>query len=185
MKKVVLAGLVLLIVFAVGAHAEQSNDDTVTISKSQLTPEQLTKLQQEELEKKVATYGKWVGIGREVGVAVNSSLEAITTQADHFAHTGVGKFTMVLVAWKVIGDQAVHLIVGLLEVLLMLPLWIWSYRRFCIPRSMVIKKGQGFWGAKEYEVVNKFDPENPAICIGHWVALLLIGTVVLFTVFSY
>ncbi len=184
MKRVV-AILILVAAFASGVQAQQANDETVAIPKSQLTADQLANIQQQQLDQKIATYGKWVGIGKEVGVAVNSSLESITNQADHFAHTGVGKFTMVLVAWKVIGDQAIHLIVGLLEALVMLPLWIWSYRRFCIPRSLVIKKGPGFWGEKEYEIVNRFDPDSAAICIGHWVALGVIGVVMLFTIFSY
>src|SRR5205807_1312407 len=107
--KKILVVMLLTLSFAVFANAQaqsqSGNEDTVTIPKSQLTPEQLQKVQQEQLDEKIKTYGKWVGIGKEVGVAVNSSLESITNQADHFAKTGVGKFTMVLVTWKVIGTM--------------------------------------------------------------------------------
>ncbi len=139
--------------------AQQSND-TVVVEEDDLTPDQLAKIQQKQVEdsidQRIAHYGKWVGLGKEVGVAVDSSLSAITNQADHFSQTGVGKITIALVIWKVLGDQAVHILAGGVEFLIFLPIWVWSYRKFCMSHRVLIEKGPGFFGQKKWEVVAPF-----------------------------
>lgn len=197
MKKIILAlplFLVLLFCSDVSALAQDNkNQDTVTMKKSDLTPDQLAKIQKDQtvgdINKRIETYGKWVGMGKEIGEAVDSSLGAITNQADHFAHTGVGKLTVALVIWKVVGDQAVHIVAGIIEVLIFLPLWIWSYRKFCFAHRVLVKKEAGFFGAKQWEVVSNLDRDHSITkeeaLTAHLVSIGIIGIVLLFTVFSY
>src|SRR6266576_3674649 len=123
--------LAVALLLAISAFA-QDKDEKVTVPKSMLTREQLSALNQKNLRENVSG---WAGIGKEVGEAVNSSLQAITTQSNNFAQTSVGKLTVLLVIWKVIGDEFLHIAVGLLELVILLPIWIWSYRRVCITRS--------------------------------------------------
>lgn len=181
------------------AQQSQTSDDTVVVKKSDLTPEQLAKVQQQNadasIDERIQRYGKWVGLGKEVGIAVNSSLGAITDQADHFSKTGVGKLTIALVVWKVLGDQAVHIMAGTVELLVFLPLWIWSYRKFCISHRVLVEKGPGFFGQKKWQVVAPFsdrgyDEEElhdttEMVLWVHWGLLAVLTIVWLITVFSY
>jgi hypothetical protein len=173
--------------------AQAPSDETVVVKKSDLTPDQLSKIQQqkavEDIDQQISRYGKWVGLGKQVGIAVDSSLSAITDQAEHFAKTGVGKVTVALVIWKVLGDQIVHIVGGIVELLVFLPLWIWSYRKFCLPHRVLAEKAQGFFGAKKWATVSALDSMNDemkaAVPIVHWVAGGVLMIVVLLTVFSY
>lgn len=118
------------------------NQDMVSIPRDKLT-------EQQRAELKMNNAQSWVGMGKEIGEAVNSSMAAISTQSNNFAQTPVGKLTAMIVIWKVIGDQAIHVFGGLLELLIFVPIWIWSYRRTCITRR--IKTGKGVWETVKYE----------------------------------
>jgi hypothetical protein len=124
--------LVLILLCALPTWAQQA-DEKVTVPTSLLTQDQLAELRRKNLGDKVVG---WAGVGKEIGEAVNSSLQAVTVQSNNFAQTGVGKLTVVLVIWKVIGSEFVHIVTGLLELLIFIPLWIWSYRRTCITRAI-------------------------------------------------
>lgn len=160
---------------------------TVSVPKSSLTPQQQLNLKQQEVH-------GWVGIGKEVGEAVNGSLEAITHNANDFAHTGVGKVTMALVIWKVLGDQAVHIIAGFLILVIGLPLWIWSYRRTCLPRRILIENTilPDKTHTKKWQIVNDRDPDNRSknelhdvFLVVHYLGLAVYIIILLITVFSY
>jgi hypothetical protein len=104
-------------------------DSVVSIRRSQLTAQQISAIEQQQVADKIQTYGKWVGFGKEVGEAVNGSLSAVTEQTSKFAQTGVGRLTVALVIWKVVGDQAVHFVAGFAILMVGLAIWIPSYRR--------------------------------------------------------
>ncbi len=132
--------------------AQQPSQQTVTISKEMLTKEQLQAVEQQQIDQKIATYGKWVGLGKEVGEAVNGSLSALTTQADTFAKTGVGKFTMFMVAYKVLGNDLLGVLIGIPLMILFTFLFIWSYRRSCLVYSVLVKVDAD--NTKHYDKVN-------------------------------
>ena len=205
MKRFVFAALFLAVVMfcaaaPITAQQNQNGDDgTVVMKKSDLTQDQLAKVQQQktdaDIDQRIQRYGKWVGLGKEVGVAVDSSLGAITDQADHFSKTGVGKLTIALVIWKVLGDQAVHIVAAGVELMLIIPLWIWSYRKFCFSHRILVEKGPGFFGQKKWQVIaplsdrgyneKELQATSEFMVWMHWGALLFFGIVWLFTVFTY
>lgn len=98
-----------LLIFASLGIAQTS--DQVLINKADLPPAVLAQLEQKS---QVEKYGSYVGLGKEIGEAVKGSLSAFTDETDKFAKTGVGKFTMALVAYKVVGLQLIQLLFGLL-----------------------------------------------------------------------
>ena len=79
--------------------------ETVTINKSDLTPEQLQKLQTQaqvkQITSNVQTVSQWAGAGKEIGVAIKEGLGAASDGVANFAATPPGKLTMFLIAWKV------------------------------------------------------------------------------------
>jgi len=172
--KFILAA-VLGLVLSAGIQAD--DQEKVTVPKSMLTKEQLGQLNQGNLRDNVSA---WAGVGKEVGDAVNSSLQAITTQSNNFAQTGVGKVTMAIVVWKIFGDQLIHVIGGAIEVVLFAPIWIWSYRKTCMTRSIKV-------GKDTYEkiVYNPSSYGDMTPRIAHCLALVAFVIVVGFTVYSY
>ncbi|HEU5114653.1 MAG TPA: hypothetical protein VFT82_02720, partial [Candidatus Paceibacterota bacterium] len=145
--------------FAQNNQGNQSQNDTIMVRKSDLPPELVKQLESQrelaQMSQKIETYGKWVGLGKEVGVAVNDSLSALTTQADKFSNTGVGKFTMFLVAYKVLGKDLLGALIGTPLLVAFFVVWIWSYRKNCIERPVLTSESKD--GEKKFTVANSDD----------------------------
>lgn len=154
LKFILFASLMLA---PLGAAAQQSqSDDKVTISKSQLTKDQLADLDKQALDQKISQYGKWVGVGHEIGTAVNESLSAVTTNAATFSQTDVGKMTIALVIFKVAGKELIALAVGLVFLITFVPLWSWSFYKNCVTRRILLEDNKQT--GKRWELIN--DPAD-------------------------
>jgi len=152
---------ITLAVFVAGSALAQSApaEETVSVPKSMLTPHQQATVEQAALKQRVAAYGEWVGLGKEIGQAVDSSLGALTERADQFAKTRVGTFTLALVAWKVLGQDAMGMLFAAILLFVAVPIWLWSYWRMCVPRRVCVKRGADGKPA-EWQVVNQ-GPSDP------------------------
>lgn len=146
MKRILAIALVLLATVPLSAD-DQQGEEVVSVPKSILTKEQAGKLAEYNFAKKVETYGKWVGVGHEVGVAVNEGLSAVTTQANSFASTPVGKWTMAVIVFKVVGKDIIGLLFAIGVIAVGLPAWIWSYRKY-LPRQALGHESIGKDGTK-------------------------------------
>lgn len=180
MKRIML---VLILMCSLGSFAQTATNDsdkiTITVPKSSLTPEQKQSVDQANIK-------SWVGIGKEVGVALNEGLGAITTQANNFAQTPVGKLTAVLIVFKVMGDAAVHIAVGLGTLLVGVPIWLWSYRK-CLPKKIAVEAFDSTTGkltSRTYKFVEPSTDSDDWRGV-HWGIMALGMIVVLTTIFSY
>ena len=155
---------------------------TVLMAQNQnvtLTPEQMKQLgiSQEQVEKvktvtniteNLETAGKWAGMGKEIGIAANETLKAITGTAVDVSKTDLGKFTMLLVAWKVVGHDMIRIAFGCVLMLIIIFSSILLYRNNT-DRSVLIsrkwdKEGKGW--QKDYKFVQEeSDYKNFAIGI--------------------
>lgn len=126
--------LVLLPLMVVTMPLSAQDTSKVMISKSELTPAQLRVAQQAS---RVDELRPWVGMGKEVGEAVNSSLAAVTEQTSKFADTNVGRFTMFIVAWKVLGEDILGFVWGFAIIFIGVPIVVWSYRKHCYTQILV------------------------------------------------
>lgn len=187
----VFAIVAIVILSTVSAVAQQP-EESVTIPKSQLTDQQKADLATKQLSDKQAMFGKWVGIGDEVGKAVNSGLSAVTTQANAFAQTPVGKWTMFVIVFKVIGEKFVGYLVGACMFIFGVPIWIWSYRKY-IPHKYLSKINYGPDGKKlsvEYgfglgEGKNTLSSDDAGgWVIGHWCVLAVLAIAAFVVMFS-
>lgn len=134
MKTKMLACAVLL---ASAFALAQQQEETIVVKKSDLTKDQLAQVEARNMQQKVESYGKWVGIGHEVGTAVNESLVAITSNAQSFSQTAPGRVAMFLVIYKVIGHDILGVLVAAVLLVIGLPVWIWSYKRY-IPHKFLV-----------------------------------------------
>jgi len=153
MKKVIV--FFMFVMLAVVSNAQSQ---TVNVPVDQLTPTQLLKIQSDakiaELEKKLQTYGNWVGVGGEIGTAVKEGLSAVVDVADKFGKTDVGKFTMIMIAYKVMGKDFIRIIIGLLFFLVFSTfLFIYHKRHFTVRRIAIEDNGWKFWLPKKYQII--------------------------------
>lgn len=170
-KTIILMTIMAFLVIAIAPKAEaQANvnginlNEQVVVNASDLTPAQLAKIeaqqklaaanaQIEDLQRKVDTYGKWVGVGGEIGTAVKEGLTAVVDVADKFGSTDVGKFTMTLIAWKVMGKDIIQIFLGLFFFVVLTVIIIKVYRRVCMPRKVLIENPGFMKYPKKYEVI--------------------------------
>lgn len=122
--------------------------NTKSLSLENLTPENVNKYAQ---------------MGKGLGIAINEGLGAVTKNVEQFAQTSAGKWLMVLITWKVMGNDAVGLartaaqfIVGGTLLVLGTPFFIYIYRRNCVAYPLLKSKTKvGFLTVKkEYAGVN-------------------------------
>lgn len=141
-------------------YAQTQPVETVTIPKSELTSTQLAKITTEEQLAKVETYGKWVGAGKEVGVAIREALLSVVDVADKFGNTKVGEFTMYMVAWKVMGIDFVRIFLGIIFAMVVTTIIFKSLRKMYPHKILTKGNGFRFWEPKEYQIINGVDYEG-------------------------
>ena len=141
-KRVMTFALLMSTVFAAAALSQTTTDNSnkVVVDRSILTADQLRQVQTSQTLDQVAQIGQYAGLGKEIGEGVNGALSAITDNANKFANTKVGVYTMWLVAYKVVGGRALRFVVGGIMLLLMFPTLVWAFRRNAIVRPILSKE---------------------------------------------
>lgn len=112
----------------------------------------------------VQAANEWVDFGKNVGSAMDAGLSALTKNANEFAGTDAGRFTMLVIAWKVAGKDAIGLLdrftgitVGMSALVVALVIYVWVVRRFFMSRTVVLKKTGGLFSPTrvvEYGLIN-------------------------------
>ncbi len=115
----------------------------------------------QKIEKDIEKIGEYVGVGKEIGMAIDTSLGALAYHIDKISQTNVGKFTMFMVGWKIMGQDAVGYLVGILMLFTFLFIWIWSwyknfYRR-SVPKLVEIQERKWYQLWKKHKVLETQD----------------------------
>ena len=156
--------LIAILTLAMLAVATPSFSDTVDVDITKLDAVQLRAYQEmKTLAAKSAVstaldnltpekMDKYAQMGKGLGVAINEGLGAVTKNVEQFSQTSAGKWIMVLVTWKVMGEDAVSLtrtavqyLVGGTLFLIGIPFWIWLVRRNCVQRPIATVEKTGLW----------------------------------------
>lgn len=118
--KHLLITMILVLATITNATAQQAatTDELVTVPKKYVSTEGLQAAQ-------VTKASEYIGIGKEIGSAIRESLEGVTDVANKFAGTPVGQFTLIMVAWKIIGKD----LIGIPLFLMGIALWVWLFKR--------------------------------------------------------
>lgn len=157
-----------------------AQSELVSIPKESLTEQQKKLLEKEIavqsnaiLDEKLETYSKFAGVGKEVGVAVREGLTAVVDVSEKFGKTDVGKYTMILIAWKVVGSEAVKIVIGILFLIIFNFFLYRIYRTTFITRR-VRKTGHWWkiWEPSDFEIVEAQEFEGDAIV--KWIAIPVI-----------
>lgn len=74
-----------------------------------------------------------IGVSREIGTAMNEALSSITKRTEQVANTGVGRFTLYMIAYKIMGKTVLKLLIGLPVLLIFMFLFIRWWKKIGIP----------------------------------------------------
>jgi len=173
MKKFLLVLSMVMIVFITNAQKRTSKVDI-----SSLSPELQAQIQKEQenitITKEIKQYGEWAGMGKEIGVAVKEGLSALTSEVEKVSKTDVGKLTMFIIAWKVIGDDAKALIFGPILMIFITLIYLYLRKKWYgikkIKTSDAATEGP-FWNRKttrpaEYEIINPNNNDDDNFIVG-------------------
>ena len=123
---------------------------------------------------------KWVDVGTAVGKGLVATAREVGVEVNEFAKTGVGKLAIVLLIWKVMGSDVIHIVGGIMWFLIALPMWMYYFRKLCVVKSIEYnEKG------KKSNVVhfNKGEVEEARITMAF--AIVIIIAIGMVTTFSY
>ena len=169
MKKIIFLTIILVVSFAAAFSqkpvAQKPADTTKVVSavpakqksvliwvrESDIPASALKDLQRDskiqKIEKDINKIGEYVGVGKEIGMAVDTCLGALAYHVDKVSKTNVGKFTMFMVGWRIMGQDFVRYLIGILMFFTFISIWIWSWRKnFCrrqVPK--VVEKQERKW----------------------------------------
>jgi len=160
MKTIKFIGIIcfVMVAFAVQATIKNETYGLSTEAWNQLSPSAQKEIadaaQVAGITNQLETYGKWAGMGAEIGEGVRSSLVAVKDVSIELAKSDLGKVTMGLVIWKVAGRDFIQIAAGLLFAILSTTVIIISYFKTFKRKIVVKKSGFWLWGKREYEAVS-------------------------------
>ena len=192
--------LIAILTLAMLAVATPSFADSVDVDITRLTSTQLQVYQEmKAMQARTASatdlanftpdkLDKYAQMGKGLGIAINEGLGAVTKNVEQFAQTSAGKWIMVLVTWKVMGEDAINLtrtavqyLTGGMLLLVGVPFWIWLVRRNCVQRPIVSAEKLGFW-TKKITYSDRSEPLHADYIIGYgMVFILYLGAVAAIT----
>ena len=135
-----------------------ANGQSVAVDLDKLSPEVKAQITEQILDdavtKRLKTYGKWAGMGKEIGIAAEGALTAVKDITLEVAESDLGKTIMFLVIWKVAGVEIIRIIIGLLIMIFITIVAGKSYFRSFNTRAVIEKSGFFLWKTKKYERIN-------------------------------
>jgi hypothetical protein len=145
---------------------------------------------------------EWVDVGTNLGTAFGAAAKSILHETrdatfgkdvslvdgiDKFSRTDAGRFTMLMVGWKIMGKDAVELVDRVKKVAIGVPfligwacLFIWFYRRNFMAYSVRTGSTGNFWNKQHtYKVVNEDTSWSDGKCAGAVVSGLIFAAITL------
>lgn len=132
------------------SFAATTDDDLVTVQKKFVSADGLSKAKDAA---SASTVSNWAGVGKEIGEATRDALNSVVDVSDKFSKTDVGKFVLVMVAYKVIGQKIIAVVLGIPVFLFGIGVWIFVFRRFFCSYRVLIENDTTV-KVKKYNTVN-------------------------------
>lgn len=159
---------VVLALVLIGSTAFAQTQGKIYIDVEELTPQQVKDAMTKQ--DAVAKAERWVEVGKGLGAAFREGLSAVTDETGRFSETKVGKFTMLMIAYKIVGEDIIQFIIGMPLLVVVTVIFIWVLRSHCIVHKIAIKReGRR---VTEYQVWEPEEDWYPAVA-----ALIYIGMV--------
>lgn len=152
--------IALTLVLAISAFAQQA--ETLQVDITKLSQQELLVYQQLKQKQAAATFdvknltpdtiSKYAEVGKAFGSAFKECWTTVSTDAEKFANSDAGKLTMVLIAWKIVGQDGINLVEKAVQYIIGIPLFflgtftfIWVFRRNCMTRPQLVSATKVGW----------------------------------------
>lgn len=146
------------------AHSKEQNDK-FGVGQIPTTPEKLR---------------KWAEVGSAVGKGLVATASELGVEVNEFAKTGVGKLAIVLLIWKVMGSDIIHIVGGIMWFMIALPMWMYYFRKLCIVKDITYNdKGKKI----KVSYFEKGEVEEARITMTFAIVIIIIIGIV--TIFSF
>lgn len=136
-----------LMAFTAPSHA-------VELRVTGLTEEQSAKLRLEAAQMKAMPdssgavterMAEYAELGQKYGIALAATAKELGVAADDLLDTTVGKVGLVLIVWKVMGDDLLGVLVGVPYMIMGFLAWFYMFRRMCVIASITREPVENRW----------------------------------------
>lgn len=85
---------------------------------------------------------EWAELGQSVGVALVATAKELGIAVDDFSQTGIGKVTIAVIVWKIMGKEVVRTVISVIY--LIIGVWLWNhyFRKLCVIKSIAYELGK-------------------------------------------
>ena len=173
MKKLFV--MLALMVCSMTATIAQSSDrvevDITKLSTEELQVWQKLKTKEAKANEVIAVTTpdkmlKYAEVGKAFGQAFKECWSAVSTDAEKFAQSPAGKWAMILVSWKIMGQDAIDITksvvkwgVGICLLSVGVPFWAYIFNRNCVAKRVLLSKERtGLFAVKKVYDKNMSDP---------------------------
>lgn len=176
MKKIFI---IMLFLMGFTTFSYAGNCDNLTIS-SNVSETVLIELKRKCLELTKETNGminsnqmqEYAEIGKKYGIALSEVAKSVGVTVNELAQTPVGIFMLVMVGYKVLGQDLIGIFGSVIWFITMIPLWIYMFHRLIFSTRQI----------KEIYSEGKLKEKNisPICYCGHTIVICIIMLVILF-----
>lgn len=135
----------LLVVFLVLFSYNMSFAERLSLP-SDITVEQRLELEKKIFEFKSQNVGTlpatnpekvnaWIDVGKNLGIALTTAAKELGATTDKFLESNTGKMTAIVILWKMVGKDILHIVFGFVLLVVVGIIWVYMFRRMYLIRS--------------------------------------------------
>lgn len=121
----------------------------------------------------VDSMGEYAELGKKYGVALSEVAKSIGTTVNELAQTPVGKFMLVMVAYRVMGDGVIGILGGVIWFSTMIPIWLYMFNRMVF-RNRKMKTYLDHATGKDITETSPIDFTDQAGAVALWFLFILV-----------
>lgn len=121
------------------------------IADGLLNIEGLSIQQQEEIKKNVErmkgkitpdTINEYATLGTAIGKAISTTAQELGIAVNEFSSTPVGKISIGIIAWKLIGQDVIQIVVGAIMLIGGIAYWVRFFNKMCLIKEIHYTDGK-------------------------------------------
>ncbi len=159
MKQLIL----LLLALPVAAQQKDAGDEIVSVPKKYVSSEGLA-------HQDAGQVNKWIGMGKEIGIATREGLNAVVDTSEKFGATRVGNFVMFLIAWKVMARELLGVVLGIPLLIAGISMWVWIAKRMFFGYRVLVRREGKVKTFADHAPIN-FDSRDAKVTAGSFLAI--------------
>ncbi len=145
MKRLMIVAMAASLLAMPAMAQTQPTQPPPSIDVSGLSPEQIAQVNADVAAQRASTpvakaqaVNEWVNIGTGIGSGLAAAARETGQVVNEFANTPVGKLTIAVILFKVMGGDLIQLIIGLIFFAAAISGWIACFRRVFAVRTVTI-----------------------------------------------